>query len=95
VKLFPFTREGRHTLIYLVFAGSGIALTAFVWWFAENALHYRLFGTFTELARVVAAALLVTDIALGMFVSIRAIKIGPGGLDATGNNNDDSDKPDN
>lgn len=84
MKLFPFTREGRQTLVYLVFSGSGIALTAFVWWFAEKALERNLFGTFTDLARIVAASLLVTVIALGMFVSIRAIKVGKDGIEASG-----------
>lgn len=87
-KLFPLTREGRQSLVYCIFAGSGPALTAVVIWAMIEALnHVALWPTFSKLALIVAAALLVVVIGLSMFVSIRAIKIGKDGIEASGEGN--------
>jgi lysylphosphatidylglycerol synthetase-like protein (DUF2156 family) len=83
--LFPFTRDGRQTLIYLVFALAGPALTAVVIWAMVKALEQvALWATFRDLALIVAAALMVVVIGLAMFVSIRAIKVGRDGVSAEG-----------
>lgn len=81
----PFTREGRQTLVYLVFAGCGPVLTGVVIWaMAEALARVRLWGTFRDLALIVAAALLIIVCGLAMFVSIRAIRIGRDGFEANG-----------
>lgn len=81
---FPFTREGRQTLVYLVMAGCGPALTGVViWamyvvrWWPDASPDARL-DKFAQLALCVAAALIIIVIALSCFVSIRAIKGGVG-----------------
>ena len=84
MKLFPLTREGRQTTIYLVFAGSGPILTAIIVWAMLRALDVHLFGTFRDLALIVAASLFVIITGLAMFVSIRAIKVGRDGFEASG-----------
>jgi hypothetical protein len=83
-SLFPFTREGRQTLVYLVFAGAGPALTLLVKWAMGQALDRKLNDAFASLADKVADALLVICLALACFVSIRAIKIGKDGMDVQG-----------
>lgn len=79
--LFPFTREGRQTLVYLVFAGCGPALTLLVRWAMGQALDRKLIDVFGSLANKVADALLIIVIGLACFVSIRAIKVGKDGFD--------------
>jgi len=81
---FPFTHEGRQTLIYLVFAGSGPALCCIVIWGMVTALQNDLFKTFSNLALIVASCLLMVVTGLSMFVSIRAVKIGKDGFSAEG-----------
>lgn len=95
MSLFPFTREGRHTLVYIVFSCSGPALTGLILWalysiedFAGADAKERL-DRFAELSMLVGSALLVTVVALACFVSIRAIKIGKDGIDAQGGPGDD------
>lgn len=84
-RVFPFTRPGRQTLVYLVFAGAGPALTAVVIWAMIEALERAaLWPTFSQLALIVAAGLFVIVLGLAMFVSIRAIKIGKDGIEADG-----------
>lgn len=82
---FPFTRDGRQTLIYLTFAGCGPALTLVVMWAMNEALgRPALWKTFSTLAYVVALSLLIIVTGLGMFVSIRAVKISKDGFEAEG-----------
>ena len=87
---FPFTREGRQTLIYCVLAGCGPALTAVVIWAMLVIRRWDAANTadrldkFASLAMVMASALVVIVVALSCFVSIRAIKIGKDGLEASG-----------
>lgn len=83
--LFPLSHEGRQTLIYLVFAGAGPALTLLAMWIMARSLEKQaLWPTFTETARIVSWSLLIIVCGLGMFVSIRAIKIGKDGFEASG-----------
>lgn len=89
---FPFTRDGRQTLVYIVFAGCGPALTVATLW-AMQVIHdwtgasdaARL-DKFAELAVLIGVALLIVTVALACFVSIRAIKVGRDGIEATSNN---------
>jgi hypothetical protein len=81
--LFPFTHEGRQTLVYLVFAGAGPTLTIVIWLAMRVLAAARQWDGYMRLATIVALSLLIIVTGLGMFVSIRAIKIG-GLLDAQG-----------
>ena len=81
---FPFSRDGRQTLVYCVMAGCGPALTSVViWamyvirWWPDASADARL-DKFAQLALCVAASLIIIVIALSCFVSIRAIKLDVG-----------------
>lgn len=84
----PYTREGRQTLVYLSFAGAGPILTVIVVWAMRAAERLKLFDTFANLAYILASGLLVLVISLGMFVSLRALKVSKDGIEATGGEND-------
>jgi hypothetical protein len=90
---FPYTREGRQTLIYLALAGCGPALTLVMVWamttirsWADASAAARL-DKFATLAYLIGAALLIIVTALACFVSIRAVKISKDGFEATGGEN--------
>ncbi|MES2903997.1 MAG: hypothetical protein V4696_07415 [Pseudomonadota bacterium] len=88
-RKLPFTQQGRQTLVYLVFAGCGPALTCVVIWAMWQSLkRTALFPTFSYLALIVASALLIIVTGLAMFVSIRAVKLGRDGFEASGGNAD-------
>lgn len=75
--------------MYLVYALSGPALTAVVIWAMVEALRrVALWQTFSQLAFILAAALFVVVTGLAMFVSIRAIKVGRDGFEASGGEED-------
>lgn len=87
---FPYTREGRQTLIYLALAGCGPALTLVMVWAmslirdwdqADPALRL---DKFASLAYLIGTALLIIVTALACFVSIRAVKISKDGFEASG-----------
>lgn len=80
----PFSQEGRQTLVYLVFAGSGPTLTIFTAWAMLEALRHGWQGIFANLAYTVAACLLIIVTGLAMFVSIRALRFGKDGFSAEG-----------
>lgn len=82
--MFPFTREGRQTLIYLSFAGAGPALSGIQIWAMLQAMRAGQWKVFSDLAMVNAAGQFLVVLALTAFVSIRAIKIGKGGLEMDG-----------
>lgn len=89
-SILPFTRDGRQTLIYLVLAGCGPALTFVVFWsmrviqaFPGASAEQRL-EKYANLAMLVGSALIIIVIALSCFVSIRAIKVGKDGIEAQG-----------
>lgn len=91
MKWLPFTRAGRQSLVYILFAGCGPILTVIVIWamqvirtFPDTAAQERL-DKFSTLAILVCAGLLVMVTAYACFVSIRAVKIGKDGLEAEGN----------
>ena len=81
---FPFSHEGRQTLIYLIFSGAGPALCVMVIWAMLTALQNGLLKTFSNLSLIVAGCLLIIVTGLGMFVSIRAVKLGKDGFSAEG-----------
>jgi hypothetical protein len=90
----PLSTAGRQTLVYLVFAGAGPALTGLIVWAMyairawQGASAISRLDRFAALANLVAAGMLVIVVALACFVSIRAIKIGAHGLEATGSGGD-------
>lgn len=99
VSWFPFSRAGRQTLLYLVIALCGPALTLLGWWamievrdFPGTTGEARL-EVFARLATMVMAGLLVIIVALSCFVSIRAIKIGKDGLEANSYGGAEDDDP--
>ena len=88
----PLTRDGRQTLVYLVFSGAGPALTLVAIWSMVQALgRPALFSTFSQIALIVASALFVIVTGLAMFVSIRAVKISKDGFEASGGAQQGSD----
>jgi hypothetical protein len=95
MKYLPFGKDARSTLVYLVFAGCGPALTACVIWAMRiirdwtGASDADRLDKFASLAMVIASALLVITVALAAFVSIRAIKVGKDGLEASSFGGDD------
>ncbi len=85
-KWLPFTHEGRQTLVYLIFAGAGPALTVLTIWAMYEALQRGWQSIFGNLSYVVASCLLIIVTGLAMFVSIRAVKLGKDGFSAEGGN---------
>jgi hypothetical protein len=85
--------DGRQALIYIFFAFAGPALTGVVIWaMRESLAREKLWSTFSRLSYIVAAALLIIVTGLAMFVSLRAVKLGKDGFEATGGN-DDHEEP--
>jgi hypothetical protein len=82
--LFPFTHEGRQTLIYLVFAGAGPALCLICLWAMNAALQKGWLEVYVNLATKFGWANLIIVSGLACFVSIRAIKIGKDGFGVEG-----------
>lgn len=82
--LFPFTHEGRQTLVYLIFAGAGPALTLLAIDIMHDAMNERQWGIYASMASKVGWALLIITSGLGCFVSIRAVKLGKDGFAVDG-----------
>lgn len=99
VSWFPFSRAGRQTLIYLVISLCGPALTLLTWWAMETVEHFpdttgsERLEVYARLATMVLAGLLIIIVALSCFISIRAIKIGKDGLEASSRGGDEDDDP--
>ena len=90
---FPFTRDGRQTLVYLALAGCGPALTFGIIWalqtirdWKEASAELRL-DKFASLAMMLGYNSIIITVALACFVSIRAVKVSKDGLEATSNDN--------
>lgn len=81
-RLFPFSQEGRQTLVYLIFAGAGPALTLIGISILDRTQGIY-WPVFAEMARIFGWSLFVIVASLGLYVSIRSFKIGPGGMDFT------------
>lgn len=74
--LFPFTHEGRQTLIYLMCAFSAPVLTAVTIYILDTTERHAQWDTFAEVARIVAYSLLIITCAFGMFVAFRSLSLG-------------------
>lgn len=85
----PWTRSGRQTLLTVVFALCGPALTACIMWalsivetFPGAGAEQRL-EAYVKLAQPIGWALIVIVVALAAYISIRSIKAGKDGIEAT------------
>jgi hypothetical protein len=82
--LFPFTHEGRQTLIYLMFSLSTGILTLIVWWAMDRLFDAKQWADAKGLADKVAWALMMSVGGYACFVSVRAIRLGKDGFDMEG-----------
>ena len=98
-RWLPFTRDGRSTLVYLVLAGCGPALTLVLIWAMrtirlwDGADAAQRLDRFADIANVISWALLVIVVALACFVSIRALKVNVRNGTAEVDGHDQEDKP--
>jgi type VI protein secretion system component VasK len=88
-ELFPFSHDGRQTLIYLMFSLSTGILTLIVWWAMDQLFNAHEWLLGKQLADKIAWALMISVAAYACFVSLRAISLGKDGLSVTGR-----DRPD-
>ncbi|HEX5183576.1 MAG TPA: hypothetical protein VFW19_10550 [Allosphingosinicella sp.] len=82
--LFPLSPDGRQSLVYLIFAGAGPVLTLLIRWAMGRAAAAQQWDIFKMLADRVSIALLSITLGLLVFVGVRAIRIGPEGIDLNG-----------
>ncbi len=74
--LFPYTYDGRQTLIYLMCAFSAPVLTLLVLHIMETMATAQQWGAYREIARLVAYSLLISVCAFSMFVAFRSLSLG-------------------
>jgi hypothetical protein len=74
--LFPFTHEGRQTLIYLMCAFSAPILTLMTLYILDATERHQQWAIFADVARIVAYSLLIITCAFGMFVAFRSLSLG-------------------
>lgn len=79
--LFPFSHDGRQTLIYLCFAGAGPILTLVGLHILERSEKAQQWDIFGAQARVFGWSLFVIVAGLGMFVAIKGFKISKEGAE--------------
>jgi hypothetical protein len=79
-SIFPFSHEGRQTLIYLMFSLSTGILTLIVWWAMDRLFNAQQWAMGKQLADKVAWALLMSVGGYACFVSVRAITLGKDGF---------------
>jgi hypothetical protein len=73
--LFPFTHDGRQTLIYLMCAFSAPILTLVVIYILDAAERHEQWKIYAEVARIVAYSLLIVCCAYAMFVAFRSLSL--------------------
>lgn len=81
---FPFSHEGRQTLVYIALTLAGPALTAVAIWVMTVTKAARQWEIFASLADKIGWSLFIIVCALACFVSIRAIKISKDGASIEG-----------
>lgn len=74
--LFPFTYDGRQTLIYLMCAFSAPVLTVAVMHILETMAGAGQWNGYREISRLVAYSLLIAVCAFSMFVAFRSLSLG-------------------
>ena len=80
--LFPFTSDGRKSLIYLVFAGCGPALCLILFRVLDDTKAAGQWAYYAATAEKIGWALLIAVAALSTYVAWQSIKIGKDGLAA-------------
>lgn len=91
---FPYTRDGRATLIYIFFAFSVPALCGMLLYVLYTIRHFdapaldRL-ERFYQIGMRITAAMLLGMLAYAAFVSFRAFKAGKDGVEMNSKNDDD------
>lgn len=99
ITWWPWSRGGRQTLLTLVFALCGPALTACLMWILDvvrtfpGASADKRLDAYAELAKPVGWSLLIITVALACYISIRSFKAGPTGIEAESNDNGDDPEP--
>lgn len=73
--LFPFTHEGRQTLIYLMCAFSAPVLTLVCIYILDRSEANAQWPIFAEVARLIAYSLLIVCCAYAMFVAFRSLSL--------------------
>lgn len=93
----PWSVNGRRTLLTIVFAACGPALTACIMWalnvvktFPGTTGEQRL-AAYVKLAEPVTWSLIIIVIALASYISIRSFKAGKDGIETTSFGDDDDD----
>jgi type VI protein secretion system component VasK len=74
--LFPFTYDGRQTLIYLMCAFSAPVLTLLVMHILDELAGAQQWPAYREISRIVAYSLLISVCAFSMFVAFRSLSLG-------------------
>ncbi len=74
--LFPFSHDGRQTLIYLMCAFSAPVLTLLVMHILETLAGSAQWLAYREVARLVTYALLISVCAFSMFVAFKSLSLG-------------------
>lgn len=74
--LFPFTHDGRQTLIYLMCAFSAPVLTSLVIYILDAAEQHGQWTIYAQVARIVSYSLLIVCCAYAMFVAFRSLSLG-------------------
>lgn len=86
--LFPFSQEGRQTLVYLMFALACPVLTLVGLHVLDRTEKSEQWSIYAEMARTFGWSLFVMTASIGLFISIRQLKIGPTGAEL--NSKDDA-----
>lgn len=93
----PWTRLGRQTLLTMVFALCGPALTACIMWLLNvvetfpGATGQERLDAYVKLAQPVGWSLIIIVVALAAYISIRSIKAGKDGIEATSFGEDEAE----
>lgn len=74
--LFPFTYDGRQTLIYLMCAFSAPILTLVILHILDVLAGAGQWPAYREISRLVAYSLLISVCAFSMFVAFRSLSLG-------------------
>lgn len=93
----PWSRIGRQTLLTIVFAFCGPALTACILWILDVVKGFpgttgeQRLEAYVKLAQPLGWSLIIIVVALAAYISIRSIKAGKDGLEATSFADDDAE----
>lgn len=97
-KYFPFSKDGRATLVYLAFAGSVPALTAVVAWALYTIRYFDAPATdrlerFYQISMKITYGVLLGMLIYGAFVAFRAFKAGKDGIEFNSKDDEEGVNP--